>query len=363
MERFQCIRSICHHRPDGRKPANVISDLQAEVRFSDSPDHYGQGDLISDFEKKVAELLGMENAVFLPTGTMAQQIALRVWCELSEISNVAFSHTCHLELHEEKGYSFLHGLHSTLLGSVQRPLRPGDFEQVSNSCSAVLVELPEKEFGGHLMEWRELVSVATRVRSMGVKLHLDGARLWECVPAYGKSLAQIASLFDSVYVSFYKSLGAIGGAALAGSSEFISEVRIWQRRCGGNMVELWPYVLSARYALAHRRKKIPIYVEHMKATAKLLDSQEFIKVIPAEPKTNMAQVHLHGNKAALIKAADAISTRTKVWLFGDLTETNWPNWYKFDFVAGEGSLEVSPEETTALLQEVVSRAAPHDRKS
>jgi threonine aldolase len=73
-----------------------------------------------------------------------------------------------------------------------------------------------------------------------VALHLDGARLWECRPFYGRDYAQIAGLFDSVYVSFYKTLGGIAGAALAGPADVIAEARVWQRRQGGNLVRLFP---------------------------------------------------------------------------------------------------------------------------
>ena len=95
--------------------------------------------------------------------------------------------------------------------------------------------------------------------------------------------------------------------------------------------------------------------------AKFLESHETIRVVPAEPRTNMAQIHMCGDRSALVKAAIAVSARTKVWIFGDLTESSFPNWHRFDFVAGEGSLDVSPEETATLLKEVVSIAALQER--
>ena len=71
-------------------------------------------------------------------------------------------------------------------------------------------------------------------------MHMDGARLWESAPFYGRSYAEIAALFDTVYVSFYKGVGAIAGAALAGPADFIAEARVWQRRHGGDLVNSTP---------------------------------------------------------------------------------------------------------------------------
>src|SRR5215216_1108989 len=98
-----------------QRPHEVLTELATEVRPDEEPDRYGEGRLINDFEKDVAALLGKEAAVFMPSGTMAQQIALRIWADRARTPSVAFHPTCHLEIHEQKGYAMLHGLHGQLV--------------------------------------------------------------------------------------------------------------------------------------------------------------------------------------------------------------------------------------------------------
>ena len=96
---------------------------------------------------------------------------------------------------------------------------------------------------------------------------MDGARLWEAGPFYARPYADICDLFDSVYVSFYKGIGAIAGAALAGSSDFVAEGRIWQRRHGGNLVQMYPFVISARANFRRRLSRFEHYAARARAIA------------------------------------------------------------------------------------------------
>jgi threonine aldolase len=114
---FECTRWLVGHPRTRHTAQAVLADLAAYADPTVLPDGYGQGDLINDFEKRVAELLGKSAAVFMPSGTMAQQIALRIQADRSHTPHVAFHPTCHLELHEQKGYHLLHGLHGVLVGS------------------------------------------------------------------------------------------------------------------------------------------------------------------------------------------------------------------------------------------------------
>src|SRR5215211_3150991 len=176
-------------------------------------DRYGTGERVERLEARVADLLGQEAAVFMPSGTMAQQIALRIWSERKRCATVAFHPTCHLELHEERGYERLHGLHARLVGDPNRLIAFADLEAIREPLAALLLELPQREIGGLLPEWDELVAQGTWARERDIALHLDGARLWEAGPFYGREYAELAGLFDSVYVSFYKGLGGLAGCA------------------------------------------------------------------------------------------------------------------------------------------------------
>src|SRR6266540_4458614 len=195
-----------HGAPPIREALLQLADATGA---DERPDRYGSGERIEGLEQSVAELLGQEAAVFMPSGTMAQQIALRLWSEQKRNATVAFHPTCHLELHEEKGYERLHGLHARLVGDPNRLITLADLEAIREPLAALLLELPQREIGGLLPDWDDLVAQAGWAREHDVALHLDGARLWEAGPFYGREYAEIAGLFGSVYVSFYKGLGGL----------------------------------------------------------------------------------------------------------------------------------------------------------
>jgi len=216
----------------GPGPRDRLLELAAATADRERFDRYGSGERIERLERRVAELLGHEAAVFMPSGTMAQQIALRIWSDRRGIETVAFHPTCHLELHEEKGYERLHGLHGKLVGDPNRLITLDDLEALREPLAGLLLELPQREIGGLLPTWDDLREQVTWAREREIALHMDGARLWEAQPFYDRPHAEIAALFDSVYVSFYKGLGGMAGAALAGDAALVAEARVWQRRHG-----------------------------------------------------------------------------------------------------------------------------------
>ncbi len=175
-----------HYR---QTPQQVLSDLAASVDPGMLGDRYGEGEIINHFEAEVAALLGKEAAVFMPSGTMCQQIALRIWCDRRKVSNVAFHPTCHLEIHEQHGYQRLHNLQSILLGSPYRLFTLDDLKNVKEPLGALLIELPQREIGGQLPSWEALAEIIFWGREQGIPMHLDGARLWESQPFLAASLA------------------------------------------------------------------------------------------------------------------------------------------------------------------------------
>ncbi|RYZ65031.1 MAG: low specificity L-threonine aldolase, partial [Proteobacteria bacterium] len=235
-----------------------------------------------------------------PSGTMAQLIALRIWCDRKKQPHFAMHATSHLALHEQNAYEHLHNLKALFLGDAKKCLTLRDFESApvgfAEELSAALIELPQRELGGVLPTWPDLVAMSEYCRSRDVKFHLDGARLWETAPHYQRSYAEICSLFDSVYVSFYKGLGGITGAVLAGPTDFIAEAKIWQRRYGGNLYRLFPYVISAREALKLRLPKMNAYHEKAVEIALALSSIDGLNIEPSQPVTNM--MHLTFAKPA-----------------------------------------------------------------
>lgn len=216
------ILAQCDNVLPGHGPVLPIATRLREIADSlngdERPDVYGAGEHLQSFETEIAGMFGKQAAVFMPSGTMAQQIALRIWCDRKARPTVAMHPTSHLEFAEHKGYQFLHGIHRIQFGAPemlrQRLITVKDLEGLGDPPGMLLLELPCRPLGGRLPSWEALVSIREWAQSHDVPMHLDGARIWQCRGFYCKSFAEIAGLFDSVYVSFYKDLGGFPGVRI-----------------------------------------------------------------------------------------------------------------------------------------------------
>jgi threonine aldolase len=276
---------------------------------------------------------------------------------------VAFHPTCHLELHEEKGYARLHGLHGKLVGDPNRLITLADLERIREPLAALLLELPQREIGGLLPAWDDLRAQVAWARERTIAVHLDGARLWEAQPFYDRPHAEIAALFDSVYVSFYKGLGGMAGAALAADADVVAEARVWQRRQGGNLVTMHPYVVAAETALDTRLERMPVYAAHARALAAALSGVEGIEIVPDPPQTPLFHILLRGDRERLADAALDLAEERKVFLFADPDSTTSPSWHKLEVMVGEVTLALEPDEVAGLFAEVLTRASAPRRRT
>ncbi|WP_372366091.1 low specificity L-threonine aldolase [Candidatus Uabimicrobium sp. HlEnr_7] len=342
-----CTRFLTGH--PRQRPQEILSEIAANMSEEITADVYGTGDVIRNFEISIADLLGKKAAVFMPSGTMAQQIALRIWAQRKKLNNIAFHPKSHLELHEHKGYEYLHNLHSVYVGEAHRVFAFDDLRTLNVPIAALLIELPQREIGGVLPSWQELQNICSWAKNKNIALHLDGARLWECKPFYEKSYREICSLFDSIYVSFYKGIGGIAGAILAGDSNIIAEAKIWKRRHGGDLVHLYPYILSAEQCFKQRLPKMESYYHKANDIARVLREIPNIKVTPEEPMTNMMHVYLHGDKSTLEERALQLAKQSKIWLFNRLVPTVLPGYHKFELSVGDATLQIDNNEIYDLF--------------
>ena len=340
-------------------PRSDAGLLRALLERSDDAvdERYGKGELAERLEQRVADLLGKEAAVWMPSGTMAQQIALRIQCERRGCPAVAFHPHCHLDTHEERGYQALHGLRAVLLGSRERLIRTADVEQLSEPVAALLLELPQRDLGGALPDWDELAATCRAARDRGLALHLDGARLWQCGPFYKRPLAEIAALFDTVYVSFYKDLGAPGGCALAGPAETIAEARVWQIRHGGRVFKSFPYLLAAERGLDELLPRMPALVERARASGEALATLEGVSIAPDPPQTAMFHAFVRRPLEQLRDAQVALGREARTWPASDFSATEDPAVQRCELTVTPANLEVPVEEVAALWRELIARAA------
>ena len=317
-------------------------------------DIYGRGEMIEAFEARIAGLLGFEAARFMPSGTMAQQIALRVWSERAGVDHVGMHPTSHLELHEQRGYQHLHRLRVTLVGPADRPLLAEHLEAVPERLAALLIELPIREAGGQLPTLEQLAALVEAAGERAVSLHLDGARLWECAAAYGRAYDQICAGFASAYVSFYKGVGALPGSMLLGPADFIAEAAVWQRRCGGNLFTLTPNAASAAMLLDERLDKMPSYLRRAREIAAALAAIEGVRVLPDPPHVNMFHVLFALEPDAALEARDRVAAEHGLWLFERARPADVPGHCRFELYAGDAALAVSVDEIAAAFRSLLS---------
>jgi threonine aldolase len=339
-----------HGPPDPRAMLRILADEADEPA-----DVYGEGAAIEALERDVAERFGKPAAVFVPSGTMAQQVALRIAADARGCRTVAFHPTCHLEIHEQRGYEHLHGLRARLVGARHRPILRSDLDAIAEPLAALLLELPQREIGAVCPPWDEVEAQAAWCRERGVALHLDGARIWETTPFYGRSLAELAAPFDTVYVSFYKILGGIAGAALLGDAATIAHARVWIRRLGGNLVSMYPMVLSARRGLREHLPRIPAYVERARAVARILVSLG-VRVNPDPPHTNQLHAFFPADPERLLDASAAVALERGVALIRAAAPTEVPGHCRSELVLGDAADAIPDDELEDLLRELLSRA-------
>ncbi len=353
--RDRCTRILGGH---GRqRPREVLSALLEATPADLNPDHYGRGAVLEDLETEVAGLLGKPAAVFMSSGTMAQQIALRIWADRKGIRTVAFHPTCHLEMHEDKAYEHLHGLHGRLVGDRNDLITLGQLQQIAEPLAALVLELPQRPLGGRLPEWDDLVAQTGWAREAGVARHLDGARLWETAPYYRRPYAEIAGLFDTVYVSFYKGLGGIAGCCLAGPEDVIAQARVWQRRHGGNLFSLYPYALAARAGLRGRLGRMGDYYDKATEIADALRGHPDVEVVPDPPQVPMMHVRLRTSAAWLREAALDLAEETGTWTFAESVPTDSPSWRLVELTVGEATMGFAGGEVGQLFDRLLVGAA------
>jgi threonine aldolase len=349
----------CARRLEGGGP-RTAQGLLATIPEDTEVDYYGMGGAVAALEAEVARLLGKESALFLPTGTMAQQAVLRVHADRRGGVNVAFHPTCHLDgWAEERGYQGLHGLFGVPVGPREEPLSLAALEAVRQPVDALLLELPQRALGGTLPTWSELQAQARWARAKGAALHLDGARLWEAAPYYAsqhrKSIIDVADTFDSIYVSFYKGLGGLGGCCVAADADVIEELSVWRTRHGGRVFMMWPYAASALTVLRDRLPRFPTYFRHARAIAKALRGLEGVEVLPDPPQSAMLHLRVRATPEELRTRAVQIAKAEGVWTFARPFASEGPGLQRFELSVGDATLELSPGEIRSIMERLVPR--------
>jgi threonine aldolase len=341
--RDTCTRFLAWHG------AARAADLLATIPPDTVTDHYGEGGVVTELESEIMLVLGKPAAVFLPSGTMAQQAVLRVHADRRQRRAVVFHPACHIDVHEGRGYERLHQLTGRPAGEPHRLLTVTDLEQVAEPIGSLVIELPQRDLGGQQPDWAALEAQVNWARDRGAAAHLDGARLWESAAGYGRPPADIAGLFDTVYVSFYKGLGALPGCCVAGPEDIVAEVREWRHRMGGTLFGLWPNAASALSCLARRLPMMPRYLSHTRAIADALRDLPGVTLIPDPPQTPMLHLLLRTTAEDFTAAARRLATGQGMWTWPGAMSTPDPGTQRVELTVGDATLALRPGEVREII--------------
>ena len=238
----------------------------AEAEVGD--DVYGEDPTVNALQDRIAGLLGKEAALFVPSGVMANQLALKVLTQPGD--EVVVERNCHIYNYESGGPGVLSGVqlqaldgHAGLLTAdqVDAAIRPA--MDVFPRTRLVCLENTANKAGGRIYPLAQIEAVAEVARSHDLRLHLDGARLWNASAATGIAERDYAAPFDTVWVALSKGLGAPVGSVLAGSEALIDEARFYRKMFGGGMRQAGILAAAGIYALDHHRSHLA--QDHAKA--------------------------------------------------------------------------------------------------
>lgn len=328
-------------------------DILNQSKYAaEKPDNYNQGVLIDQLQNRTAKLLGKESALFFHKGVAAQLVALKVAAEIQNNNKIILHPNSHIAVDESNAYQELMGLTGIEIGKVFEPFKSVDVANVTENAASLVVELPLRRAGFKLSPWDELVEMQNWAKSKGTHFHMDGARLWESTHYYQKSLSEISNLFDSVYVSFYKGLGGLSGAILAGDTDFIEKCKVWRSRMAGDLYSAFPMLITALEGLDNELIKISSWVVRAQEIAKLLNTLNKISV--DKPHTNGFLVFIEGDLERLNQKADELSKKLNMSLFYKFMPTEVTRIQKIEMQVGPGSEEISNEEIMNYFKTLVS---------
>jgi threonine aldolase len=276
------------------KPTAAMRRAMAEAPVGD--DVYGEDPTVNRLQETVAALLATEAALFVPTGTMANQLALRVHTRHGD--DVIVGTGAHNALYESGAAGALAGVQLTPVGSdgrftgadVEAAFKPDDHHRPASRL--VSVENTHNLGGGVMWEVPRLAEVVATAKRLGMSTHLDGARLWNAARASGVPEHELCRGFDTISVCLSKGLGAPVGSLLAGSRALIHAAHRYRKMYGGGMRQAGVLAAAGLYALDHHRQRLGEDHAHAALLASGLAAIDGVELDPARVQTNIVMLGL-----------------------------------------------------------------------
>lgn len=288
------------------RPSSAMREAMAWAEVGD--DVYGDDPTVRALEDRTARLLGKEDAVFMPSGTMTNQVGIRVHTEPGDA--VLFEQSAHVYLLEGGAPSAYSGVLPRLLPGTRgiftaeavhaavgspHPFFPST---VPAPVRLLCVENTHNNGGGTVWPLEDIEAVAAAGRERGLALHLDGARLWHASAFSGVDEAAYAAPFDTVSVCFSKALGAPVGSCLAGPAGLIARARRFKQQIGGGFRQAGIVAAGALHALEHHRERLNETHAHARWFAEEVAAFGGIDLDPLAVQTNIVRFRLTNVRAA-----------------------------------------------------------------
>jgi threonine aldolase len=304
------------------RPTKAMRQFMCEAEVGDEQTF--EDPTVNTLQEMVAELLGKEAALFLPSGTMCNEIALRVHCRPGD--EMIVHRTAHPIHYEAGGPAALAGVNVSALdgargqfneAAVTAAIRP-DSRYMPRS-RLLWVEQTSNLGGGSIWPMARIAAVTDIARRHGMRTHLDGARLMNAVVASGVAARDYAKPFDSAWIDFSKGLGAPVGAALAGSREFIAEAWRLKQQMGGAMRQAGIIAAGGVYALRHHVSRLAEDHVNARRLAEGLSKLPGVVLDPASVETNLVFFDLKGAVDAKQVSAALLARGVRMGAMGPKT--------------------------------------------
>jgi threonine aldolase len=288
------------------RPSAAMRKAIAEAEVGD--DVFNDDPTVHKLQDRIAQLFGTEAALFVPTGTMANQIALRAHSHHGD--EIIIGKDAHCWRSEAGSLAALSGLQTTITADytftaaeVRAACKSGDDPHLALT-RVVAVENTHNASGGTCWDRGRLAEVTDAAHALGLAVHLDGARIWNAAVACGASERDMVQGFDSISACLSKGLGAPAGSLIAGRSDFIKRCRKLRKMYGGGMRQAGILAAAGLYALDHNRARLVEDHANARAFAERLAGARNVRVDPARFPTNIVMIELdRGSPAAVIQKA------------------------------------------------------------
>jgi threonine aldolase len=283
------------------KPTTEMLNAMFNAKVGD--DVFGEDDTVNALEEKIAHLFGLESAMFCPSGTMTNQIAIK--CFTQPLDEVITDQTAHVYRYEGGGMMFNSGVSVRLLdgdrGRVNAEMIANEINPVANvhhpHSSLVVLENTVNRGGGSFYTLEQIEPIYHICKLKGLKLHLDGARIFNALIASGDQSKEYGKYFDGISICLSKGLGAPVGSVLLGNKETIQYARRVRKVLGGGMRQAGYLAAAGIYALDHHIDRLKDDHHHAQLIADALSALSFVKqILPVD--TNIIIFELHPHKDA-----------------------------------------------------------------